>query len=270
MKPSLSAICKCLNLQALALGLLGAASCSGELASSPGLGDYTLSVTPPTGGTITSADGSINCPGQCEVSRPPGTLLRLTATADSGSRFELWKEGCTGLLLPTCDVLFATPVAAAARFMSCTDKIQNGTEMDIDCGGTLCGPCAAGGACKSDQDCAAGLTCANNACAIMCDASSVTVLGNRAPTITPAAVPAGSSATVLCRYPTFQFLLDTTVVQDFTTNNVNKAHQAISCHSDGAWYAPNGGKFNTLNCVGFAPCSGCVASGTGSWTSPDL
>lgn len=269
MTTSWSAVHKSLKLQALALGLLGVAACSGELASSAGPFEYTLSVTPPTGGTITSADGSINCPGQCEVSRPPGTLLRLTANSDSGALFDLWTEGCTGLTLPTCDVLFATPVAAAARFMSCADKRQNGAETDIDCGGPLCGPCAAGSACKTDQDCAAGLTCANNACAVICNASSVTVLGNRSPTITPAAVPAGSSATVLCRYPTYQFLFDKTVVQDFTTNNAAKEQQAISCRSDGAWYTPNGEKFNTLNCVGFAPCNGCVAPGTDSGAPAD-
>ena len=77
-------------------------------------------------------------------------------------------------------------------------------------------------------------------------------------TITPTSVPAGSSATVVCRYPTYQFLLDAAVVQDFTTNNSTKVSQVISCHDDGLWYAPNGGRFNTINCVGFAPCNGCA------------
>lgn len=35
---------------------------------------------------------------------------------------------------------------------SCTDAVKNGTETDVDCGGT-CAPCAVGKACLVDQDC---------------------------------------------------------------------------------------------------------------------
>lgn len=262
MRKSLSAVCESLTWQGLALGILVAAACSDNLAVGPGLGGYTLTVTPPTGGVITSADGSINCPGQCEITRPQGTLLQLTATPDSGSLFELWTEGCPGLIKPTCDLGFVHPITAAARFISCTDQIQNGSETGVDCGGPVCGPCGAGSGCQSNSDCAAGLTSNNSTCTSVCNASNVKILGNRSPTITPATVPAGSTANVLCRYPTYQFLLDTVVVQDFTTNNATKENQAISCHSDGAWYAPNGAKFDTLNCVGFAPCNGCALPGT--------
>lgn len=270
MRKSLSAICKTLILHGLSLGALTAAACSSESAVGAGQGEYTLTVTPPTGGTITSADGSIHCPGQCELSRPEGTLLQLTATPESGALFELWTEGCKGLIKPTCEVAFVKTLTAAARFISCTDQLQNGTETGIDCGGSVCDPCPAGQACQINADCAAGLTCAGGTCTVQCNASSVQVLGSRSPTITPATAPAGGSANVLCRYPTYQLLMDTVVVQDFTTNNASKANQQISCHSDGAWYAPNGERFNTLNCVGFAPCSGCALPGMGSGVSESM
>ncbi|HEY1585822.1 MAG TPA: hypothetical protein VGH63_09065, partial [Polyangia bacterium] len=35
---------------------------------------------------------------------------------------------------------------------SCFDRVRNGDETDVDCGGS-CGPCAGGGACKISSDC---------------------------------------------------------------------------------------------------------------------
>lgn len=45
----------------------------------------------------------------------------------------------------------------------CNDGVKNGTEADVDCGGS-CGPCAAGKSCGISADCASG-TCANGSCA---------------------------------------------------------------------------------------------------------
>lgn len=36
---------------------------------------------------------------------------------------------------------------------SCSDGIQTGDETDVDCGGSLCEPCRAGGQCLQDSDC---------------------------------------------------------------------------------------------------------------------
>ncbi|HRI68798.1 MAG TPA: hypothetical protein PK156_31430, partial [Polyangium sp.] len=36
---------------------------------------------------------------------------------------------------------------------SCTDKIRNGTETDVDCGGLTCGPCGNGKRCEVSADC---------------------------------------------------------------------------------------------------------------------
>jgi hypothetical protein len=37
---------------------------------------------------------------------------------------------------------------------SCTDRVQNGNETDVDCGGGTCPKCGAGMKCQSRSDCA--------------------------------------------------------------------------------------------------------------------
>jgi formylglycine-generating enzyme required for sulfatase activity len=55
---------------------------------------------------------------------------------------------------------------------TCTDKIKDGTETDVDCGGPTCFKCTIGKACGGGLDCTSG-NCANNACA--CQAGMVSI-----------------------------------------------------------------------------------------------
>ena len=139
MRESRSAAWNRLSLQGLLLGVLAASACSSELAVGAGVVEYTLRVTPPLGGTITSADGSIRCPGQCEISRPAGTRLQLTASADEGALFELWTAGCTGLPDPTCEVGFVEPLTAARRRRRLPPPAR---ASDRGSGAARCGPAA--------------------------------------------------------------------------------------------------------------------------------
>jgi hypothetical protein len=55
--------------------------------------------------------------------------------------------------------------------ISCEDKVRNGTETDVDCGGGTCGKCTDGKACAKAADCAGGgceggTCCAINACKV--------------------------------------------------------------------------------------------------------
>lgn len=268
MRTSKTAVCKWLALPGITLAMLGAVACSYEPVAGSGAAEFLLSVTPASGGTITSADGSIHCPGQCEIARPPGSPIELIATPAAGALFDRWTEGCSGQRQTTCTLVLAAPISVAARFSTCSDGVKNGTEADIDCGGATCGRCGVGQGCAEDSDCSDGLTCASGTCVMNCSASSVKILGTRNPTITPAIVPAGSTATVNCRYPTYQFLFDSTIVQDFTTNSASKQQQAITCQNDGTWRAPNGELLNAVNCVGFATCNGCALPGSGGSTLP--
>jgi photosystem II stability/assembly factor-like uncharacterized protein len=47
--------------------------------------------------------------------------------------------------------------------VSCNDAIQNGDEIDVDCGGSLCEGCASGAQCAWDTDCIS-LVCTGNEC----------------------------------------------------------------------------------------------------------
>src|SRR5436305_5707795 len=57
-----------------------------------------------------------------------------------------------------CVLGVCQPVAPAA----CDDHVKNGTESDVDCGGT-CAPCGATLRCTNGSDCASTI-CVNNAC----------------------------------------------------------------------------------------------------------
>lgn len=76
------------------------------------------------------------------------------------------------------------PAAAGATTgSSCQDGTLNGTETDVDCGGG-CSPCATGGACVINADCAAGL---------FCDGSTCQAPPNQSTTQPPAPTPTTSS-----------------------------------------------------------------------------
>src|SRR5579872_3323684 len=46
---------------------------------------------------------------------------------------------------------------------TCMDGVKNGMETDVDCGGPVCGPCAAGKACTAATDCTTAV-CQGNLC----------------------------------------------------------------------------------------------------------
>ena len=46
---------------------------------------------------------------------------------------------------------------------TCTDKVANGSETDVDCGGPECPACGDGGACKDPSDCDSG-SCESSVC----------------------------------------------------------------------------------------------------------
>jgi hypothetical protein len=77
-------------------------------------------------GTVTSTPDGIDCGGTCSAQFPSGTLVTLTASADSGSVFEGWDgEGCTGT--GPCAVTMIQARSLAASFVSCTVTLSGQT-----------------------------------------------------------------------------------------------------------------------------------------------
>ncbi|MEP7126289.1 MAG: SUMF1/EgtB/PvdO family nonheme iron enzyme [Byssovorax sp.] len=91
---------------------------------------------------------------------------------------------CGGNTCPKCDTGLACNVAGDCKNKvcnagtgkcdppKCTDKLQNGNESDIDCGGPFCTACSAGQKCVSGPDCLSTL-CTGNICACPAGMKSV-------------------------------------------------------------------------------------------------
>jgi len=84
-----------------------------------------------TNGMMDAGEVGVDCGGEC-----PGCADTSACTLD---------EDC---LSNRCDMMVCT---------SCTDGIQNGTESDVDCGGSDCRPCFGGEACTAGTDCSSGV-----------------------------------------------------------------------------------------------------------------
>ena len=78
---------------------------------------------------------------------------------------------CGGGVCPTCalglhcaaDTDCASNACSAVSFTcvssQCADQRQDGSESDIDCGGTVCAPCLVGKHCNTSFDCQSGHVC---------------------------------------------------------------------------------------------------------------
>jgi Divergent InlB B-repeat domain len=77
---------------------------------------YTITITKSGNGagTVASTPTGISCGSGCAVSYPSGTLVTLTATAASGSRFVGWSGGCSGT--GSCTVVGNSAVTVSASF----------------------------------------------------------------------------------------------------------------------------------------------------------
>jgi uncharacterized repeat protein (TIGR03803 family) len=105
---------------------------------------YTLTVTPPQNGTVTSSDGYINCPGNCSHSYQENSQVNLTANPAQGYQFESWGGACSGSN-PSCAVTMSNNETVSAAFQQAsyilTVSISGqgsiaSTDGDINCPGT--------------------------------------------------------------------------------------------------------------------------------------
>ncbi len=67
-------------------------------------------------GAVTSGDGLIDCPSDCDETYSDGTVVTLTAAPLLGSLFAGWSGDCSGAA-PTCMLTLSTNRAAGATFL---------------------------------------------------------------------------------------------------------------------------------------------------------
>jgi len=128
----------------------------------------TLTVTVDGPGTIVSDPAGISCGSTCSATFPLGTVVGLHAQPQAAARavgFEAAFVDYPGSLCssgdPRCWFTLATDAQATGKFVpvstspTCKDGQKNGTETDIDCGGS-CGPCGLDAACQKSSDCGSG------------------------------------------------------------------------------------------------------------------
>ncbi|HVW25087.1 MAG TPA: hypothetical protein VHC69_06925 [Polyangiaceae bacterium] len=87
----------------------------------------------------------VDCGGAVCPPCVPGQICKLARDCSSGV--------CPGALLGF----------GLCRVASCADKTQNGSETDVDCGGSACEPCSTGKKCLQNSDCTYG-NCSGGVC----------------------------------------------------------------------------------------------------------
>src|SRR5207302_211185 len=151
------------------------------------------------GGSVTSSDGLINCPGTCTATYNSGISVTLTAAPASGSTFAGWSGSCTGT--GACPVTMSGARAVTATFnvqrFTLTVSEERGllgsgtvtsSPAGINCGGTCTASYNSGTVVTLTATPAAPLSVFvgwSGACSgILVNTCTVTMTGNRSATAT--------------------------------------------------------------------------------------
>ncbi len=106
-----------------------------------GISVFLLSVNKDGNGTVTSADGHINCGSTCSYAYKPGSVVTLTATPDQGWAFAGW-TGCDNSQANVCTLTMNKLRTVTAIFKPLyalsVNKTGNGTISSVD-GHIYCG-----------------------------------------------------------------------------------------------------------------------------------
>ncbi|APR78023.1 Tryptophan synthase alpha chain [Minicystis rosea] len=91
--------------------------------------------------------------------------------------------GCTPKTCAQLGKTCGTVSDGCVGTLNCNDSTKNGTETDVDCGGTTCGnKCGNGKTCSAGSDCTSGFcvdgVCCNSACTGTCQACTAALKGS--------------------------------------------------------------------------------------------
>ena len=91
-----------------------------------------LTVATSGAGSVTSADGAINCGSLCSASYASGTVVTLTATPAAGNQFTSWSGACSGAST-TCQVTMTAARSVTASFAPVSNTT---TALTVNMAGT--------------------------------------------------------------------------------------------------------------------------------------
>ena len=111
---------------------------------------------------------SVCTTGVCQMSSCGDMTKNGTETDVDCGGLSCGKCADTKMCLVAADCLSGVCPAAThlCAVPSCMDAVKNGTETDLNCGGTMCPKCVDGRACVAGTDCASGVCTAANVCAV--------------------------------------------------------------------------------------------------------
>src|SRR5580698_8804471 len=95
----------------LFLGLCGISCIAGASTSV----ELTVKSAGSGAGTVTSSPSGVSCGSTCAAKFTPGTSIKLTAAAKSGSNFAAWSGGCSGTST-TCTISLKAATSVTATF----------------------------------------------------------------------------------------------------------------------------------------------------------
>jgi hypothetical protein len=114
------------------------------------------------------------CSGTCQACTKALTVNSNDGTCASipaGNAHDLNKAACA----------IAADVCGTGGLCRCADGVKDGTETDVDCGGSTCAKCGGGKACKVGTDCGTGFcadgVCCDTACGGTCQACTAALTG---------------------------------------------------------------------------------------------
>lgn len=116
----------------------------------------------------TNCVNSVCTTGVCQMSSCGDMTKNGTETDVDCGGLSCGKCADTKICLVAADCLSGVCPAAThlCAVPSCMDAVKNGTETDLNCGGTMCPKCADGSACVAGTDCGSGVCSAANVCAV--------------------------------------------------------------------------------------------------------
>ena len=152
------------------------ASSSGGGDPSSGGGDSTTGAVSASSGESSSSGGPAGCKDPSECPPPPGPGECVEATCEAGvcgagpvpqgtpcSAGQCDADGTCVECLSGADCPSQVCKAGVCAAAACDDQLKNGSESDVDCGGS-CPGCANGKTCGAPSDCASK-TCMGGLCA---------------------------------------------------------------------------------------------------------